>query len=326
MEHWSAYWQTSGVLNSFAEGNVKDGYSGELKSFWEQQFAATPSSAKIVDIGTGNGALAILAYDYGRANQGHFSIDGIDAAVINPVKQFEQHPAVAKKLKAISFHSATPAEKLPYADGSIDLAVSQFGFEYSDRKHSLKALAAALKPGGKAVFVSHHSGSNLTQHSQQAVTVLEYCLAQSPLFQQADLYLALARQAIPQLGLEGWLDYSHQKVLKRSLQWTMDILQQRFSAPDQQAYVNDVIARVARLLQAQTADNIDQLINTLGLEYQLLNDHQLRVTDQLNASLAKKDITAMKKQAEQLGLSFSADELNIEGKLFGWAIQLSKAG
>lgn len=326
MEHWSAYWQTSGVLNSFAEGNVKDGYSGELKNFWQQQFADAPAVAKIVDIGTGNGALAILAYDYGRANQRTFSVDGIDAAVINPVKQFEQQPSIAKKLKAITFHSATPAEKLPYPDGSIDLAVSQFGFEYSDRKHSLKALAAALKPGAKAVFVSHHSGSNLTKHSQQAVTVLQYCLTQSPLFQQADLYFALARQAIPQLGLEGWLNYSHQNVLKRTIQWTMDILQQRFSEADQQPYVNDVVARIARLLQALNSDNCDQLIHALAVEYQLLNDHQLRVTDQLNASLAKKDITAMKKQVEQLGLSFSADELQVEGKLFGWAIHLSKAG
>jgi hypothetical protein len=86
------------------------------------------------------------------------------------------------------------------------------------------------------------------------------------------------------------------------------------------------VARIARLLQALNSDNCDQLIHALAVEYQLLNDHQLRVTDQLNASLAKKDITAMKKQVEQLGLSFSADELQVEGKLFGWAIHLSKAG
>lgn len=323
MEHWSAYWQTSGILNSFAEGSVKDGYSGQLKQFWDNQFKQAPSAAKIVDIGTGNGALAILAYDYGRAEQRDFVVEGIDAAVINPAKQFDQQPIIAKKLKAIRFHSASPVEQLP-ADESIDLAVSQFGFEYSDRKLALTALAKALKPGGKAVFVSHHANSNLSKHSQQATTVLQYCLEQSPLFQQADLYLDLARQAIPQLGLDGWLNYPHQAILKRSIQWTMDILKQRFSDADQQSYVNDVIARVARIMQAQSADNHQQLVAALGVEYQLLNDHQLRVSDQLKASLAKKDITALKKQAEQLGLQFTAEELSIDDKLFGWAISISK--
>lgn len=325
MEHWSAYWQTSGVLNSFAEGNVKDGYSGQLKQFWDNQFKQLPEGATIVDIGTGNGALAILAYDYGRSHQRDFVVEGIDAAMINPAKQFEQQPSIAKKLKAIRFHSVTPVEQLPYGNASIDAAVSQFGFEYSDRKQALTALAAALKPGGKAVFVCHHSNSALSKQSQAASTVLQYCLEISPLFQQADLYFHLARQAIPQLGLDGWFDYSYQGVLKRSIQWTMDILRERFNEPDQQSYVNDVIARVARLLQAQGVDNASQLIDALGIEYQLLNDHRLRIDDQIKASLSKKDISALKKQSEQLSLGFAAEELAIDDKLFGWVISLTKS-
>ncbi|WP_127346695.1 class I SAM-dependent methyltransferase [Pseudidiomarina mangrovi] len=325
MEHWSAYWQTSGVLNSFAEGNVKDGYSGELKQFWEHQFASAPATAKIIDIGTGNGALAILAYDYGRANQRHFSVEGLDKAVINPAKQFEQQPTIAKKLKAITFHSAVAAEELPFADQSVDLAVSQFGFEYSDRKESMRALAKALKPGAKAIFVSHHSNSELTKNSQHAVEVLRYCLEVSPLFQQADMYFDLARQAIPQIGLEGWQTFPHHTILSRSLKWTMDILQERFSAAGQKAYVNDVISRVARLLQAMTATNQPQLMEALGLEYRLLNDHRMRVEDQLNASLAKKDISTLVKSAKQLDMTLTAEELAIDGKLFGWVLVLTKS-
>ena len=324
MEHWSAYWQTSGVLNSFAEGNVKDGYSGELKQFWDQQFGAAPMAAKILDIGTGNGALAILAYDYGRANQRDFTVEGLDKAVINPAKQFEQQPTIAKKLKAINFHSAVGAEQLPFAHDSIDLAVSQFGFEYSDGKATIKALAGVLKPGAKAVFVSHHNSSELTKHSQHAVEVLQYCLEVSPLFQQADLYFDIARQAIPQLGLEGWQKFPHHTILTRSLKWTMDTLQERFNSPGQQSYVNDVIGRVARLLQAMTASNQAQLMDALGVEYRLLNDHRLRVEDQLKASLSKKDIATLGKSAVQHDLTFAAEELTIEGKLFGWAVTLQK--
>lgn len=324
MEHWSTYWQTSGVLNSFAEGNVKYGYSGELKAFWEAQFKAAPNAAKVVDIGTGNGALAILAYDFSRAEQKDFVVEGLDAATIQPAKQFEQQPLIAKKLKAIQFHSATPAEQLPHADSSVDLFVSQFGFEYSDRSASLAKMLSALKPAGRIVMVCHHAQSALTKQSKLAVEVLNYCLRQSPLFQLADMYFDLARQGIPQIGLDGWANYPHQKILTQSLQWTMDVLKERFKQADAQPFVTDVIARVARLLQSMQADNQPALIKALGLEYRLLNDHYLRVQDQLAASLAKKDISALEKQAQQLGAKFQAEPLTIDGQLFGWQITIQR--
>lgn len=61
MKHWTNYWRNSGALNSFAEGRVAKGYDGDVKKFWDDKFSLFPTQGEIVDLGTGNGALAILA-------------------------------------------------------------------------------------------------------------------------------------------------------------------------------------------------------------------------------------------------------------------------
>lgn len=324
MEHWSKYWHTAGVLNSFAEGDANSGYSGDLKKFWEQALAKAPQGAVIVDIGTGNGALALLANDVGITNQKDFVVHGIDAATIDPVKQFEKSPALAKKLKKIKFHSQTPVEKLPFESNSVDLFIGQFAFEYAERDAALAETLSALKSGGQMTLMIHHSSSELVKNSKIGADVLDYILQQTPLFQQADMLIDLASQAIPQLGEQGWADYPHNRILTQSIQWTMQILQEKFSKPAEQSYVNDVVRRIARIFEALTGKNLDACTKALAYEYHTLNDHRLRLQDQLNAALTKKDATALVKAAEKAGATASIDVFELEGSPFGWTLTLSK--
>lgn len=325
MQHWSMYWQTSGVLNSFAEGDANQGYTGAIKKFWDQSFDSIPQGAIIVDAGCGNGALALLAYDFGRANQKDFVIEGLDAAEINPVKQFEKQPAVAKKLKTIKFHSATPISAAPYTAESVDAVISQFAFEYAEQGSALAKVSEILKPGGKLITMSHHASSKLVKDSKVGVEVLTAILEESPLFQQADLVIDLAMQAIPQLGDEGWAEYPHNRILSQSTKWMMDSLLQRFDKPEQQTYVKDAIARVARVLQAMNGSNLEQARKQLTYDYHVLADHKKRLDEQLQSAYAKKDITALKKAATKAGLKLEAEPFEVEGEVFSWTITAEKA-
>lgn len=325
MEHWSKYWHTEGVLNSFAEGEANKGYAGEVKKFWEATFANIPQGGTVIDAGTGNGALALLAFDYSKANQKDFVIHGVDAAKIDPPAQFSKaSPAVAKKLKQIKFHSETPVEQMPFVAGSVDAVISQFAFEYAERKEALESILASLKSGGTFTAMSHHASSALIKDSKLGAIILNDILQNSPLFQQADLLIDLAAQAIPQLGEHGWAEFSHNRILSRSIQWTMQALQERYSKPEQQLWVNDVIRRVARIMQVMKGDNLAECRKQLATEYHLLNDHRLRLEDQLNAALAKKDITALTKAAEKAGASFEANVVEHDGDTFAWALKVSK--
>lgn len=324
MQHWSMYWQTSGVLNSFAEGDANQGYTGKIKSFWDDVCSSLPQAATVIDAGCGNGALALLAYDYGRANQKDFSIEGLDAADIDPVKQFEKQPSIAKKLKAIQFHSATPIAEAPHPSASVDAVISQFAFEYAEQQPALKKISEMLKPGGKFVAMSHHANSRLVKDSKVGVEVLTAVLEESPLFQQVDLIIELAMQAIPQLGEEGWAKFSHNRILSQSTKWIMDSLLERFSKPEQEAWAKDAIARVARVLQGMNGSNLEQARKQLAYSYQVLADHKKRLEEQLQAAYAKKDVTALKKAATKLGLDLAAETIEVDGDVFAWTLTAVK--
>ncbi|WP_417681396.1 class I SAM-dependent methyltransferase [Pseudidiomarina aquimaris] len=324
MEHWSKYWHTSGVLNSFAEGDANSGYTGDLQKFWEQQLKDVPRGATVVDLGTGNGALALLAQNFGITNQKEFAVHGIDAAKINPVEQFEKSPAIARKLKKIEFHSETPIEKMPFDADAIDVMIAQFAFEYAPQKEALEAVIKQLKPQGKLVAVMHHTDSALVKDSKVGVTVLTEILENTPLFQQSDMLLDLASQAIPQIGADGWASYPHNQVLTRSIQWMMKALQEKFSKPQELNYVNDVVRRIARIFEVMNAKNLDDCKRQLAYEYHVLNDHRLRLQDQLDAALNKKQATALVKAAEKQGASAELDTLEIDGSPFGWTLKLTK--
>lgn len=323
MEHWSKYWHTAGVLNSFAEGDANSGYTGELKKFWEKALEQAPQGATIVDLGTGNGALALVANDHGIVHQKDFVVHGIDAASIDPVKQFEKSPATAKKLKKITFHSETAIEKMPFEANSVDVFIGQFAFEYATRNAALKAVLKALKPGGQMTLMMHHSSSELVKNSKVGADVLDYILNQSPLFQQADLLIDLASQAIPQLGEQGWAEFSHNRVLTQSIQWSMQMLQEKFAKPAEQSYVNDVVRRIARIFEALNGNNLQACKQTLAQEYHTLNDHRLRLHDQLNAALTKKDATALVKAAEKDGAKAEVGIFEHDGNPFGWTLTLT---
>lgn len=325
MQHWSMYWQTSGVLNSFAEGDANKGYSGAIKKFWEQAFAAFPQGSKVVDAGCGNGALALLAYDYGRANQQDFVIEGLDAAEINPVKQFDKQPSIAKKLKTIKFHSATPIAEAPYASESIDAVVSQFAFEYAEQAPALAKISDILKSGGHFVAMSHHANSSIVKDSKVGVEVLTAILDDSPLFQQADLIVDLAMQAIPQIGDDGWAEYPHNRILSQSMKWMMDSLLERFNKPEELPWVRDAIGRIARVMQAMNGKNLEQARKQLAYDYHVLADHKKRLDEQLKSAYAKKDITALKKAATKVGLKLDADAIEVEGEVFAWTLTAQKA-
>ncbi|PTB84376.1 hypothetical protein C9939_05360, partial [Pseudidiomarina aestuarii] len=75
---------------------------------------------------------------------------------------------------------------------------------------------------------------------------------------------------------------------------------------EQQTYVKDAIARVARVLQAMNGSNLEQARKQLTYDYHVLADHKKRLDEQLQSAYAKKDITALKKAATKAGLKLEA--------------------
>src|SRR5688572_28545294 len=114
-EHWSRYWR-AGFLHSCPNA-FRGNYSDELRELWHEFFHSLPSRARLLDIGTGNGAIAFMARDVSGAAQKHFDIHAIDAAQIEPERAAA---ALGTDTSGIWFRGSLPLEVSEFDSGSFD--------------------------------------------------------------------------------------------------------------------------------------------------------------------------------------------------------------
>jgi len=77
-EHWTSYWQT-GVTDSFG-AQLPKWYKDILEPFWQQVFQGLPDQSKILDVATGNGAVAKIALQVSSEANKNFNITASDKA------------------------------------------------------------------------------------------------------------------------------------------------------------------------------------------------------------------------------------------------------
>jgi len=157
-EHWSEYWE-QGYITSFGDA-FKMNYQGEIKALWQNFSRTLDKHSKVLDIGTGNGAVIELIQSVSQ----HECV-GIDQATIND--------KVTKLING-SFISNISAEKMPFKDNDFDVVTSQFALEYSDVDLSLSEISRVLSLKGKLRLVCHHENSIIVKPNKQ---ILEAGLA-----------------------------------------------------------------------------------------------------------------------------------------------------
>jgi len=186
-EHWSDYW-SHGYVTSLPQ-DFPGNYDGEIRTFWESQFASVPGDAKLLDVCTGNGAVALLAAAWSRLNDAGFEITAVDAAHLDPASLARRHPRAAHLLRSVRFVGDMPLETCTLPDGAWDLVTSQYGIEYCRPDAAADRVARLLRPGGRFAMLAHESGSDIvaTMASERAeysgleeaglFEILETCLS-----------------------------------------------------------------------------------------------------------------------------------------------------
>jgi len=160
--HWSQYW-AGGALTSLPD-DFRENYDGEVAAFWHAQFDRLPEQADILDVCTGNGAVALLAaqwaLDHDRPD---WRVTAVDAAHVDPAVIARHWPAQAQALAQVSFIPDTPLERLDLPAASVDLVSSQYGLEYCDMALAVPRLAAVLKPDGRLAMLAHAMSSAMVE-------------------------------------------------------------------------------------------------------------------------------------------------------------------
>lgn len=176
-EAWDRQWRSS-LLSTLAD-NLEPAALGLLEEGWRKFFDRMPVEASLLDVGTGNGYLALLAL---RCNN-RFKVYASDFAAIDPQRAV---PRLAKELKKIHFFPEMSIEKMCFADQTFDAVVGQHAIEYSDVQQALIEVIRVLKCGGEIRFLLHAEGSLILEANIPKITQFHYVLNKVKIFELAE--------------------------------------------------------------------------------------------------------------------------------------------
>ncbi|MFW5969905.1 MAG: class I SAM-dependent methyltransferase [Halofilum sp. (in: g-proteobacteria)] len=320
---WDRYW-AYGNLHSFSqvtEGN----YGGRIASFWRHHFEALADGACIVDIATGNGAVALLALDAAAGTGRTFRIHGTDLAAIDPATRIADAD-LRERLQRIRFHPRTPAESLPFADASVDLACSQFGLEYSDTTRSIPELARVLRPGGRAALILHHHASSIVRSAREEARGLDYVLDEARVYLKTRNFLRALAETRSQRGRSGGTLPPKATKKRRAVDDAIESVQNAARGqPNPRVllgslnYVQEVLAMTGRV-------GADEALGWLEEARQRVVAMRRRLADMQAAACTDEDVTAMVQKLDMAG--FEAIRIGVfdddNGATTGWRVEATR--
>lgn len=180
-ESWARYW-ASGSLTSCADA-FSGNYEGAIRAAWEARCKDLRDGARVLDLCTGNGAIALIAAEVAQREGKTLQIDAIDRAAIFPERAVSdaQRPLLAQ----VRFQSGIDAADLPFADASVDLVTGQFALEYTDVAATAAELSRVIRPGGCASFILHHADSVILRTAAEERRHIELIVDETRIFDRA---------------------------------------------------------------------------------------------------------------------------------------------
>ncbi|MGI2172214.1 class I SAM-dependent methyltransferase [Shewanella sp. MF05960] len=166
-QHWTEYWR-QGHTTSFGD-SLSSNYEGILQSVWENTFSILQTDFIAVDVGTGNGSVPLLLRESLRASAIVGKVYGVDLAEV----QLSENNKSENSTIEIELISNTACESLPFANDSVDLYMSQFGFEYSAIELSLKEASRVLRANGQFSIVFHHDNSMILNRNKKILSFID---------------------------------------------------------------------------------------------------------------------------------------------------------
>ena len=317
-DSWSRYWK-GGALHSCG-GSFDGNYADSIGAFWRTVFAPLTSASHVLDVATGNGALPKLLLDAKPDAAQMPQVHAIDLAAIDP--PWRQGYA-ADRIGRVQFHAGVAAENLPFANGSFDLVISQYGLEYADLERATDELVRVLKPGAQVALVLHHAESLPVRLGASECKQIDWLLQSGGVVTRARRLLPfLARLATPEGMASVQRDPEATKARQRYND-SMREIESRAQRPGADVLIEtqEALARIAARTSAIGRQAAEAELNAL---VEALEQSRLRQSELVAHAL---DAAAVKGLGERLarrdGLTVQIDELRVRGEVFGWSLQTS---
>ncbi len=153
---WSNFWR-HGALHSL-QGSFAGNYAGEIRHFWNTVFRDVDGTQRVLDLCTGNGAIPAMLCE--RPESRVPRIDAVDRATPMPT-WLDAAPAYCRR--AVTFHAGVDAAELPFPTSSLDMAVSQYGIEYTHLPRTLSEMGRVLRDNATIALICHHADSHIAR-------------------------------------------------------------------------------------------------------------------------------------------------------------------
>ena len=315
---WDLFWSYD-RLASFGTGAGAGNYGEAIAAGWRDYFAALPAQSRVLDLCTGNGAIAVIAVEAGNKLQ----VTGADLAAVQPAAFVS---GSRRSLSKIHFLANTNAEQLPFEDASFDAMVSQYGVEYSDLDKSLPEAARVLAPGGRLRFAAHAAEGSVAARTKGAIADADFLLdyidlpGRAAACFHANLDLERRRASGPLGQAQAQLRYG---TFRDGLKAVAD---RTTSAADV-----DMLTSVHRSLtdlfqQRQSYDEATLLAKVAALRTEI-EAHRERERALLEAALSAEQVAAIREGLQQLGLTHVACAEQSDGDdLLGHIIEATRPG
>lgn len=155
---WDTYWHGAGDAAAYSDGGTSHPL---VLSFWRDFFAAVRErydAPRIVDIASGNGAVARCARSAFDGPLGDFTCVDISASAIEALQQ--RYP----EIKGI----VADARSVPLESGEFDVATSQFGIEYAGLD-AIDEMVRLVAPGGRLALLLHHKTGGIYRQCEASL-------------------------------------------------------------------------------------------------------------------------------------------------------------
>ncbi len=322
-DDWDLYW-AHGYLTSCANA-FPGNYEGQIRAVWEQFFAELDSGARLLDLATGNGAIALLAANYAIANQRNFEIHGIDRARINPAAAWQGDPAV---LEAGAASGARPAaERTGFPAAHFSAVTGQYALEYTDIPATLKELARILAPGGRGRFVMHHPDSVVIQTGREETGHGELLFRDTHLFEKAEALLRCIMTADSPEALARLAKDPDAQAARTALNEAAARIGQAIEATSEPDLLTTALGYVGRAIEERAALGAEQTLALLSRGRREIEANLARLGDLLSAAVYPEQMLEIQSLMKKLGLQPGAPETlsyTHEGRplLMGWLLDI----
>lgn len=186
VEQWEDFYRGGALATG--PSDLDGFYDLEVAAVWRKFFDGLPAEGRLLDLGTGNGVLALMALEHARIRGAVLSIDACDLARIDPCRHVHGGES---RFAGIRFHPGMAMERLGFEDASFDAVVGHYALEYGDISEALSEIRRVLRPAGHAQFVMHHAGSVLLESAQHTLEESDAVLRHHAFYRKLSKLLTL---------------------------------------------------------------------------------------------------------------------------------------